>query len=109
MVDSKAHVAYVLNALAAHDAREGRVDDARKRANEALTAAEAVGQRSEAAVARARLAQIALDGGDRERGLALLSVCRSDWSTPWALSARGRAAVDAAISHAGSNAGSNAR
>jgi hypothetical protein len=104
MVDSKAHVAYVLNALAAHDASEGRVDRARSRAQEALVAAENVGHKSEMAVARSRLALLALERGEREEGLGLLNACAPDWSSPWALSDRARAAVTAAISYAGSNA-----
>jgi DNA-binding SARP family transcriptional activator len=108
VIDSKAHVAYVLNALAAHDARAGRPREARAQAEEALVAAETVGRRSEAAVARSLLARLAFDSGEHTRGLALLEACRPDRATPWALSARAMAAVDAAISHGGSNARFNA-
>jgi hypothetical protein len=92
-VDSKAHVAYVLNALADHDARAGRTDDARRRAHEALRAAETVAQKSEAAVARSHLAMLALAGADHDAARAWLDACRPDLGIPLALSARAQAAV----------------
>jgi tetratricopeptide (TPR) repeat protein len=98
LVDSKAHVAYVLNALADHDANSGRVDEARRRAEEALAAAEAVGHRSEAAVARSRLALSTLD---REVALTLIRACGPDWANLWVLSARARASVGAAAERFG--------
>ena len=98
LVDSKAHVAYVLNALAEHHANSGRIDEARRRAEEALVAAEAVGHRSEAAVARSRLALSTLD---REAGLALIRACGPDWAKLWVLSARARATVAAATERFG--------
>ena len=98
LVDSKAHVAYVLNALAEHHANSGRIDEARRRAEEALVAAEAVGHRSEAAVARSRLALSTLD---REAALALIRACGPDWAKLWVLSARARATVAAATERFG--------
>jgi len=104
LVDSKALVAYVLNALADHDARRGRSDEARLRARDALAAADAVGHRSEAAVARSRLALLALDRGDRAEAAAVLDACPPEWSTPGAVSARARAALAAAAERLGAPA-----
>jgi DNA-binding SARP family transcriptional activator len=92
-VDSKAHVAYVLNALAHHDTRAGRIDDARRHAREALQNAETVAHRSEAAVARSHLAMLALDGADPKAAQVWLDACQPDFDTPLVLSARARAAV----------------
>jgi predicted ATPase/DNA-binding SARP family transcriptional activator len=92
-IDSQAQLAFVLNALAAHHARAGRPDEAQRRAEQALLAAENVGHKSEAAVARAQLAVLAVDRGDRAQGRALLDACRQDAATPWALSARAQAAL----------------
>ena len=92
-VDSKAHVAYVLSALAAHEASSGRRDVAEGYAREALQAAEIVGHRSEAAVARARLARLALDRDDRDGAEKLLEPCVPDMGRPLAMSGRARAAV----------------
>jgi DNA-binding SARP family transcriptional activator/predicted ATPase len=100
-IDSKAHVAYVLNALAEHDGRAARTDESRARAQEALRAAETVGQRSEAAVARSRLALVALDRGVRGEALALLNACAPDLSSPAALSARAQRAVIGAANRLG--------
>ncbi len=92
-VDSKAQVAYVLNALAAHDARDGRGDDARRRAGEALHAAEIVGHNSEAAVARSRLAMLAIDRGDLGLAEEMLARCEKDMRAPLSLSGRATATV----------------
>jgi DNA-binding SARP family transcriptional activator len=61
-IDNKGELAYALLFLAERDLRRGDVEHARKRADEAFQAAEAVDRRSEAAVARALLTQIT---GDR--------------------------------------------
>jgi len=100
-MDSKAQAAYVLNALAAFDRQCGRIAEARKRSEDALSLAEAVGQKSEAAVARSLLALVAFDRGDRAEARACLGRCAADWSTPGALSARARAAVNAAADRLG--------
>ncbi len=96
-VDSKSHVAYVLNALAAHDAHAGRVEDAERCAREALRAAETVGHKSEAAVARSRLSQLALARKGRREAEELLDPCTTDMATPLSLSARARTAVTGAL------------
>ena len=100
-LDSKAHLAYTLDALAEHEVRVGRPADAQRRAEEALLAAEAVGQASEAAVARALLARLAFDRGEGSAALAHLEACRSDSARPLAWSARAARAVARAAEHAG--------
>jgi DNA-binding SARP family transcriptional activator/tetratricopeptide (TPR) repeat protein len=100
-IDSKAHLAYALDVLAEHDAGVGRREGARRYAEEALRAAEAVGQKSEGAVARSILAQIAFDQGDREAAHALLAVSAADLKAPLVLSARARTAVVKAAKHIG--------
>jgi hypothetical protein len=99
-VDSKAHVAYVLNALAHHDVRAGRTE-ARRRAQEALRVAESVGQKSETAVARSHLAILAHAGADPDAARALLDACQTDFNTPLALSARARTAIAQAAERLG--------
>jgi hypothetical protein len=100
-VDSKAQLAYALDVLAEHDAGAGRRDDARRGAEEALGAAEAVDQKSEAAVARSLLAQLAFDQGDGKAARALLAVSAPDMAPPLVLSARARSAVARAAEHIG--------
>ena len=95
-IDSKAHVAYVLNALAAHDAGAGRTEDAQRRAREALRASEAVGQKSEAAVARALLSTLAAGRSAREAE-EWIDACAEDMGAPLSLSGRARAAVIGAL------------
>jgi DNA-binding SARP family transcriptional activator len=100
-IDSKAHVAYVLNALAARDASSGRSDAAQKRAREALQAAEIVGHKSERAVARALLATLAIDRNDRAEAAELLDACARDMGATLSLSGRARAAVTSALARLG--------
>jgi predicted ATPase/DNA-binding SARP family transcriptional activator len=97
-VDSQGHVAYVLNALAAHDAVAGRAAQALQAAQDALRCAEAVGQRNEAVVARARLAILALGRGERPEALRWLGGCSAGQVE---LSARARAAVAEASARIG--------
>jgi DNA-binding SARP family transcriptional activator len=92
-IDSKAHLAYVLNALAADAVSAGRVDDGERYAKEALQAAEVVGHPSEVAVARSRLAGVALRRGDRRQALDLLESLSPELGRPYSISARARAAV----------------
>jgi DNA-binding SARP family transcriptional activator len=100
-LDSKAKVAYVLNLLADHALRAGRADDARQRASEALRAAEAVGQKSEAAVARCHLSVLAHRCGDDDGARVLLDLCTPDLASRLGLSARARSAVRAAAEQLG--------
>jgi hypothetical protein len=95
--DSKAHVAYVLNALAAHEASRSRREAAEQHARAALLAAEVVGQKSEAAVARSRLAQVALDREDCDEAERLLEPSARDIEARLALSGRARAALLEAV------------
>jgi hypothetical protein len=97
-IDSKAYLAFALDVVADLDARAGQCVRARERAGEALAAAMAVGQRSEAAVARSLLARLALGRGDRSEATAQLDACTPDLEAPLALSARARAAVSFAAS-----------
>jgi DNA-binding SARP family transcriptional activator len=92
-IDSKWMLAYALTFASALEIERGRFDLARPRSEEALQAAEAVGRRSEAALARALLARAALEAGEEERARALLEALAPDLALPRALSARVRAAV----------------
>jgi hypothetical protein len=60
---------------------------------EALRAADAVGRRSEAALAQAILARVALARGDPKEARRLLEAPLRDLRTPLALCARARQAV----------------
>jgi tetratricopeptide (TPR) repeat protein len=100
-IDAKAHLAYALDVLAEHEVGAGRLDEARRCAEEAVRAAEAVGQRSEAAVARSLLARIACDEGDPKGARTLLDASLSDMALPLVLSARGRSAVARATAQFG--------
>lgn len=74
--DAKGARAYVLVAAAERDLAAGRIERARRRATEAEAAAEAVGRRSELALARLILARAALSRGDvgaAEQALALVA------------------------------------
>ena len=92
-IDSKAYLAYALDIAAEREARAGQAVRAHEHAAEALAAADAVGQRSEAAVARSLLARLALERGDRAEAAAQLAACAQDLEAPLALSARARAAI----------------
>jgi DNA-binding SARP family transcriptional activator len=99
--DSKARLAYILNAAAEIDVRSARPSAARKKAEEALVAADAVGQRSERALARSLLAGLALAAGDRGGALGHLGAVHGDLEAPRALSRRARAALAAIESRLG--------
>ena len=62
--DSKAHLAYVLNALAEHAFAKGDLSEARSATEDALVAAEATRRLSEAAISRALLARVLAAQGD---------------------------------------------
>jgi DNA-binding SARP family transcriptional activator len=100
-IDSKWMLAYVLTLSAADDLALGRSDAAEGKAVEALTAAEAVGRRSEAALARAILMRVACLRGDRDAGRAHLAALRADLEARGVLSARARQAVSAAAAALG--------
>jgi len=92
--DTKAMLAYVLNAAAAQDLAGGDVAAAEAHAGAALAAAAAVGRRSETAVARALLGRAALARGDAPRAKAQLDALREDREGPLGLSRRAAAAID---------------
>ena len=77
-IDSKWMTAYVLTHAAAHDLADGRTARARARAEEALSAAEAVGRAGEAAIARAVMAGLALAAGDRASAARIRTEARID-------------------------------
>ncbi len=94
LVDSKWMLAYVQNAAAALDLESGHPEAGRRRAEDALTAAEAVGRRSEAALARALLARLSLEEDDPGAAARHLKAVQDDLAQPHALSARARRAVE---------------
>ncbi len=100
-IDSKAQLAYALDVVGEHHADMGQHVEARRCAEEALRAAEAVGQKSEAAVARSLLAQLAFDRGDRKAARSLLGLSAADLTAPLVLSARARSALAKASEHIG--------
>lgn len=91
-VDAKGYLAYALNVAAEHDLADGDVATARVRASEALGAASTMKRASQVAIARAILAR----SGARADAAAELAAVAADMSRPYALSARARAAVEAA-------------
>jgi DNA-binding SARP family transcriptional activator len=92
-LDSRWMLAYVLTFAASHDLERGLPDRAGARAAEALRAADAVGRRSEAALAQAILARVALARGDAAEARRHLEGPLADFSAPHAVSARARSAV----------------
>ena len=72
-IDSKGDLAFALAIAAEVDLSEGRFADAQSRADEAVTAAEAVGRWSEAGHARALQARLALSRGEVHSAAAILA------------------------------------
>jgi DNA-binding SARP family transcriptional activator len=87
-IDAKAMLAYVLCALAEHALASGALDDAERRAGEALATAAVIDRRSELGVARALLGRVALARADRASAAAHLAAMRDDRDRPLGLSAR---------------------
>jgi 3-methyladenine DNA glycosylase/8-oxoguanine DNA glycosylase len=94
-LDSRWMAAYALAFAAGLDARRGQAERARERALLAVEAADAVGRRNEAAVARALLARLAQAAGDRPGARDLLHAHDADLERG-VLSARARAALQEA-------------
>jgi DNA-binding SARP family transcriptional activator len=92
-LDSRWMAACVLVLAAEVDAAAGRRDAARERAAAALEAAQAVGRRSEAALASTLLARLDLEAGDRAAAVTWLRPCLGDLAAPWSLAARARSAL----------------
>lgn len=86
--DSRWMLAYVQVEAALHDLHATQNDSAGRRALEALAAAEAVGRRSEVAMAHALLGRIALRRGDPGEAEAHMPAARRHLSEPGVLSAR---------------------
>lgn len=94
-LDAKAMLAYALCGLADHAFAAGALEGAERCAGEALTAAALVDRRSELAVARALLGQVALARQDRSAAAAHLLATREDRERPLGLSARALARLGA--------------
>ena len=103
--DTKAMLAYVLNAAATQDLVAGELAAAEAHAGAALAAAAVVGRRSEIAVARALLGRAALARGDAARARAQLDALREDRERPLGLSQRAAAIVDELAAAVASGAG----
>lgn len=99
--DTKAMLAWFLNLVAEEDLADGRAAAARERATEALSAAEAVGRRGQAALSRALLARVALAEGDPERAIECISPVLPHLVQPRGVSARARRAATEVARHAG--------
>jgi predicted ATPase len=92
--DTKAMLAYVLNAAAAQDLAAGDLAGAAERARAALAAAVVVGRRSEIAVARSLLGRAALARGDAAEAKGHLDALDDDRRRALGLSRRAAAAAD---------------
>lgn len=94
--DDKPRLACALNLAAALELQRSGLDAAGTIAAEALEVAEAIGEASEAAVAQATLAQVAIAQDDPQRAAVVLDRLRSMIEVPDAVSARAlKAAADA--------------
>jgi hypothetical protein len=89
-VDAKGMLAYVLAASADLDRAAGRLGEAHGHAIAALAAAEAVQRRTLAAAARASLAELALDRGDRDVAASYIHAVATDLTSPLAIETRVR-------------------
>jgi tetratricopeptide (TPR) repeat protein len=90
-IDAKGALAFVLVVWARADLEAGRLDRAKAHAMEAVSAAEILKRRSDAAVAQAVLGLVVLAMGDREGAMAQLRAASTDASEPLVLSAHARA------------------
>jgi hypothetical protein len=95
-LDAKGSKSYVLNAVATWHLAHGRNVEAAKAATTALDASETVGRRSEAIVARALLARVALREGRWEEAARLSDLNVAEVREGDLPSARARAAMAAA-------------
>ncbi|MGO9839005.1 MAG: ATP-binding protein [Polyangiaceae bacterium] len=89
-IDAKGMLSYVLVATAQFDLRATRLGAARVRAEEGLRAAEAVGRRSQVALARSVLARVALAEGDPAEAARHVEAVGAEAEGRFALSARAR-------------------
>jgi DNA-binding SARP family transcriptional activator len=92
-VDAKGMLAYTLTIAADADIESGRLNEAEKRAEEALAASSAVGRRTQTTLARTLLARVALGRGDSSLGQSHFDAAKRDLDEPLAVSARARSAV----------------
>jgi DNA-binding SARP family transcriptional activator len=96
-IDARGMLSYALTFAAQRDLAAGRIADALRRATEAVSAADAVHRPSQASLARAVLSLAALADGDPPRARRALEQPLRDLALPARLSARARAAVEAAL------------
>ena len=92
-IDAKGMLSYVLVATAQLDVRARRLGSARTHAEEGLRAAEAVGRRSQVALAHAVLARVSLAQGQPEEAARHLDAAEGDAGGRLAISARARSEV----------------
>jgi DNA-binding SARP family transcriptional activator len=92
-LDSNWMLAYAQVSAAGTELERGHLGAARARAEEALAAAETVGRRSEAALAAALLARIALSESGADAARRALAAAVADAAVPGRLSRRAAAAV----------------
>jgi DNA-binding SARP family transcriptional activator len=100
-IDTKGHLAYASNFVADIEIASGALDRAKRRAEEALTAAEVIGRRTEVARARSLLSRIALMSGDIDSARAHIEAVRADLADPLVLAASARHAILAGASELG--------
>jgi hypothetical protein len=109
-IDASALLSRALLFVAASDFEAGNLQETAARANEALSAAEQVGRRSEIVLARSILAQVALASGDTAGALQQAKLVSSDLKEPHLIAAHARRAAQAVLrSSAISNGISNGR
>jgi tetratricopeptide (TPR) repeat protein len=92
-IDTKGQLAYASNFVAHIEIGAGAVERAKRRAEEALAAAEAIGRRTEVARARVILSRIADLLGDASAARAHIEALREDLVRPLVLAAAARNAI----------------
>ncbi len=92
-VDDKSRLAYVLNLAASIQLQAGEVQTAAAIAADALSLAEAIGERNESALAHATLAEVAIAGGDAAQAERQLETLRALLETPGLLSVKAVSAI----------------
>jgi tetratricopeptide (TPR) repeat protein len=89
-IDTKGQLAYALNFAAEVEVEAGEMESAKRRAEEALRAADTVGRRTEIARARSILSRVALSTGDLSSARAHIESIQEDVRLPLALAASTR-------------------
>ncbi len=91
--DDKSRLAYVLNLAASIQLQAGEMQTAAAIAADALSLAEAIGERNESALAHATLAEVAIAGGDAAQAERQLETLRALLETPGLLSVKAVSAI----------------